>query len=425
MKKILHSSSLAWAITRFRVALVLLLLFSFPGARGAAQSPTQPLTTIITEDAMLTASDAYRQDYFGISVSLLGDRALVGGQNTGSAYIFGFDGTTWTQQAILIGSDTLGGLDKFGYSVSLSGNRALVGARSDDLDTRIAAGSAYVFVFDGTTWTQEAKLTASDGQAVDYFGTSVSLSGDRALIGSDPSGAPGKAYVFVFDGTNWNQEAKLTPSDGTVDDNFGFSVSLSAKRALIGAPSSRYPILGPGRSLPNDSESAYVFVFDGTTWSQEAKLTPSDGMMFDNFGASVSLSGKRALIGSPGAGDSGAAYVFASNGITWSQEAKLLASDGITNDKFGTSVSLSGKRALVAADEYLSGGAGAAYLFVFDGATWNEELKLIASQGAPGDLFGHAVSLSRKRALVGVPQDNVNGGRDPGSAYIFTLSPQP
>jgi hypothetical protein len=187
-----------------------LVLAFAPMSSVAAEE--NPLTTTITEEATLIASDGFRGDQFGQSVSLSGDQALVGmGTLTDSAaYVFAFDRTTWTQQAILVSSDHEFA-DNFGLSVSLSGNRALIGAKGADLDTRIAAGAAYVFVFDGTSWQQEAKLTASDGEALDYFGTSVFLSGDRAIIGTDHDGKRGVAYTFVFDGTTWNQEARFDP----------------------------------------------------------------------------------------------------------------------------------------------------------------------------------------------------------------------
>jgi hypothetical protein len=376
-----------------------------------AQSVSQPFARTITESATLTASDAARQDYFGISVSLQGDQALVGGLDTGSAYVFAFDGTTWSQQAILVSSDHEV-LDEFGYSVSLSGNRALVGAPlgSD-------AGAAYVFVFDGTSWQQEAKLMASDSETSDAFGYSVSLSGNRALIGTNRSNKSGIAYTFVFDGTTWNQETELIPVDSAVNDGFGKSVSLSGQRALVGSPGAVFSAIG----------SAYVFAFDGATWNQESKLTASDGSLNDHFGTAVSISGRRALVGAShhATQETGAAYTFVLTGGSWIQEAKLAASDGIANDDFGTSVSLMGKHALIGADDYINGQAGSAYVFTFNGTAWNEQVKLLDSHGAPDDSFGASVSLSGTRVLAGAPQDNVNGGRDVGSALIFDLARRP
>jgi hypothetical protein len=150
----------------------------------------------------------------------------------------------------------------------LSGDRALVGAIFDD-DSGDDSGSAYVFDFDGTTWSQAAKLTPDDGAASDIFGRSVSLSGDRALVGAfwddDNGGNSGSAYVFDFDGTTWSQSAKLTPDDGAASDQFGYSVSLSGHRALVGA------FLDDDNG--DNSGSAYVFEFNDPT--DAAPRTPA------------------------------------------------------------------------------------------------------------------------------------------------------
>ena len=222
---------------------------------------------------------------------------------------------TWTQEAKLTASDKAA-TDNFGWSVSLSGDRALVGAHVSDPGGTSGAGAAYVFAraSDGT-WTQEAKLTASDKAVDDQFGYSVSISGDRALVGaplSDPGGTSntGAAYVFTraSDGT-WTQEAKLMANDKAADDNFGYSVSLSGDRALVGAPLSD----PGGLSLAG---AAYVFTrASNGTWTQEVKLTASDKAAGDHFGWPVSLSGVRALVGARlsdpgGTTDAGSSYVY-------------------------------------------------------------------------------------------------------------------
>lgn len=364
-----------------------------------AESFAQAVAATITERAKLTPPYNGFQNYFGHAVSLRGNRALVGafssdanGDQMGHAYIFSFDGATWTQEADLTPSDATVG-DDFGLSVSLSGSRALVGG---------GANAAYVFAFDGTTWNQQAKLTPSGGAV--YFGISVSLSGDTALVGDHYiNGAKGAAYIYSFNGQTWRQQAKLTASNGAKNDYFGTSVSLSGGRAAVGA---------------EESGSAYIFARNGSTWSQEAELIPSDGEKDQLFGWSVSLTGDRVLVGAPGAtGIMGAAYLFAFDGATWTQQTKLTPSDGEENDQFGDSVSLLGDHALVgawgAADN-----KGAAYLFTLDGTTWTQQAKLVASDGATGDEFGTSVSLSAGRALVGA-RNNVGMGYLSGAAYIF------
>lgn len=357
-------------------------------------------------------------DQFGYSVAIDGNRAIVGGAymaEVGGVIVFENTGTGWEKVAVLRPSDGETE-DFFGFSVSLSGDRALVGAHGND-DVSSDSGAVYIFELDGDAWVETAKLKASDGSWRDQFGYSVSLSGSRALIGAyyddDQSGS---AYVFEFNGLIWSETAKLTTSDGDIDDGFGHSVSLSGERALIGA---QYD-----DDNGNESGSAYIFEFDGAGWSQTAKLLPSDGAMFDHFGSAVSLSDDRALVGSYLDDDSlpntGSAYVFDFNGIAWYETAKLTASDSGASDHFGTSVSLSGNWALVSAyrDDDSGINSGAAYLYRFNGSTWLESNKLIASNGSESDFFGISVSLSGNSALVGAYLDD-HHGIDSGSAYLF------
>jgi hypothetical protein len=253
--------------------------------------------------------------------------------------------------------------------VSVSGNTALIGAMWDD-DKGEYSGSAYVFVRAAdSTWNQQAKLTASDGAAYDYFGISVAVSGDTAVIGAseddDKSCNAGVAYVFVraaADGT-WSQQAKLTADDGAAEDWFGGNVSVSGDIAIIGADADDDKGWGSG--------SAYVFVraADGT-WMQQAKLLAADGVADDRFGTSVAVSGDMVVIGAVGNDDmgseSGSAYVFvrAADG-TWTQQTKLLAADGVADDRFGTSVAVSGDTAVIGAslDDDKGLYSGSAYVF--------------------------------------------------------------
>jgi hypothetical protein len=207
----------------------------------------------VIESVKLLASDAAASDQVGWSVSLSGNTGLVGaigdddnGSFTGFAYVFrGLDTATGTinESVKLTASDAAAG-DLLGRSVSLSGNTGLVGAYSDD-DNGFRSGSAYVFRELDTatgTVTESAKLTASDGAAVDYFGRAVSLSGNTGLVGArndDDNGSDsGSAYLFdrldTATGTV-NESVKLTASDGVANDRFGWSVNLDGDRFMIGA----------------------------------------------------------------------------------------------------------------------------------------------------------------------------------------------
>lgn len=375
-------------------------------SRASAQSLAQAVAAQLPTpmETKLLAPDGMQSDFFGYSVSLSGNRALVGASQPlftgpGFAYIFVFDGTTWTATAKLTASDGVTG-DGFGRSVSLDGDRALIGAWNHNRGT----GAAYVFDFDGANWTQTAEVTATDGIYADTFGLGVSLSGDRALIG-----ATKYAYIFDFDGSTWSQTTKLMTTDGNI---LGPSVSLSGDRALVGGSTGHTG--SPG--------VAYIFAFDGTTWSQEAALRPPDPHRFDFFGGSVSLSGTHALIGAGGqtVNDEaiGSAYIFGLVGGTWSLQAELMPSDGYAYKGFGNEVSLVGRRAVITAGSGGATGNGVAYLLVGSKVGWSERAALQASDGSSADSFGNAVSFSGQTVLVGAPASFGNG-YNAGAAYVF------
>ena len=320
------------------------------------------------EKQKLVANDGATNDNFGYSVSLSSDGniALVGAYNkssTGAAYIFTRSGSTWTQQQKLIASDG-GGSDFFGWSVSISsdGNTALVGASYADPSGITNAGAAYTFTRSGSTWTQQQKLIASEGGGgSDFFGSSVSISsdGNTALVGAyGNSSYRGAAYVFTRSGSTWTQQHKLIASDGAAEDYFGWSVSLSSdgNTALVGA-----------YRKSSNAGAAYIFTRTGSTWTQQQKLVASDAASGDQFGYSVSLSsdGNTALVGAYGkSSNTGAAYIFTRSGSSWTQQHKLLASDAAGGDYFGHSVSLSsdGNTALIGAHRK-STYTGAAYIY--------------------------------------------------------------
>jgi hypothetical protein len=398
--------------------------------------------------AQLFASDGAANDEFGASVSLSGDGnlALIGAPWTdigtkidvGVAQIFVRTGTTWAKwQPLTAPSGATD--DRFASSVSLSadGSTALVGAYSDVVGTNPLQGSAYVFVRLGGQWIPQQQLITSDGNVGDQFGRSVSLSadGNTALVAavSDAVGAnndQGSAYIFIRTGTTWTQQQKLVASDGAAFDYFGRSVSLSAdgSTALVGAASNDV-------GANSGQGSAYVFVRTGTTWTQQ-QLIASDGAAGDDFGHSVSLSadGNTALVGARLDNvitntNQGSAYVFVRTGTTWTQQQQLIASDGVENDFFGTSVSLSanGSIALVGAswdDVGANDNQGSVYVFTRTGSLWTQQQKLVASDGVAGDTFGNSVSLSAdgSTALVGVAYDDVGANEDQGSAWVFDLS---
>ncbi len=396
------------------------------------------------QQAELTASDGAAGDFLGYSVAVDGTTAVVGApnhttsgtnQSQGAAYVFVENGGTWSQQAELTGPTNAQG-DLFGQSVAVSGSIALVGAPSLTVGSNPVQGAAYVFVRNGTSWSQQAQLVASDGATGDQFGQSVAVSGSTAVVGAQEfySNGPGAAYVFAQSGTTWSQEAKLTASNGQAGDWFGTSVAVVAGVALVGAPNHPYSSSsdqpGPG--------AAYVFAGSGKTWSQQAELSASDAVAGDIFGGSVALSGSTGVVGAPNHtvnsnSSQGAAYVFAQSGTTWSQQAELTSSNGAPGDDFGISVAISGGTLLVGAWSKTVGSnasQGAAYVFAQSGTTWSQQAELTASDGGADDYFGFAVAVSGSTAVVGANGHTVGSNPDQGAAYVFvppstsvTLSP--
>ena len=311
--------------------------------------------------------------------------------------------------------------DNFGYSVALSGNTAIIGSWKDDRAAMASddAGSAYLFRNSGTgTWTQLDKITASDADRFDQFGSSVAIDGQTAVIGAMLKGDVGGAYIFRDNGAgDWQQVDILAGSDTTMGAEFGFSVAIAGNTAIVGAWQND---LGRG--------AAYVFRDNGGgDWAQVAKLTANDAMPGDRFGASVAISGNTALVGAnfdsePSIGPLiGAVYVFEESGGTWSQADKLVASDAHLANRFGSSIAINGNTAVVGATGDATGGpdSGAAYIFQRDPAQgWQETQKLLPSDPAGSDLFGAAVDITDGTVIVGAYQDD-DGGLSSGSAYFF------
>jgi hypothetical protein len=404
-------------------------------AGSPADSPgfDRPLLALLgVQQAQLTAADGAPDDWFGFSVAISGDTAVVGacyddvGANAdqGSAYVFTRTAGIWSQQQELTAADGAAG-DNFGYSVAISGDTVVVGAIYDDVGENPEQGSAYVFVRTAGVWTQQQKLTAADGAPVDWFGFSVAVAGDTAVVGAYYAdvGAhmnEGAAWVFTRTAGVWTQQQKLTSVDGAANDAFGYSVAVSGDSVVVGAI---WDNVGANR----DQGSAYIFVRSGTTWSQEQKLTAADGATDDYFGYSVAVSGDSVVVGAVwdnvGANrDQGSAYAFTRSATVWSQQAKLTAADGATDDCFGWSISLSGDSAVVGTYGDNVGtnvSQGSAYVFSRSGTEWSQQSKLTATDGAAMDFFGMSVAVSGDTTVVGAVWDDLGASVHQGSAYVF------
>ena len=384
--------------------------------------------------AKLTASDGASDDWFGWSMAMDGDTAVVGARTddstAGSAYVLTQQSGVWSQVAKLTASDGAAG-EEFGESVSIDGETVVVGAPQHDG----GKGVAYLFTKPGTGWadaTETAKLTASDGSGGDEFGDSVAVDGDTVVVGAplddDNISNSGSAYVFTKPSGGWGdatQTAKLTASDGLLYSRFGSSVDVDGDTVMVGAATHD---LARG--------AVYVFSKPGSGWAdatEMAQLTASDADAGDQLGWSMELDGDTLVVGATfddvNGEHSGSAYVFTEPVGGWTdatQTAKLTAFDGAANDQFGTSVAIDGDMVVVGAplDDGVGLSSGSVYTFSKPSGGWATVARtatIKASDEAFGDRFGKSVAVDGETLLVGAPLDNDNGVSS-GSAYVFEVS---
>jgi hypothetical protein len=384
---------------------------------GKLEGAVEPWIAI--EEAKLLPGDPEHTQYFAQAVAVSGDTAVVGAAGSepgGAAYVYVRSGSGWSQQQKLVPSE---GALSFGSDVAISGERIAVGDRGQ---------AVYVFERLGSHWSEKGKIPPPEPLLNDAFGDCVAVSGDTILVGDERySGGGGltlmgAAFVFVKAGDAWIQEAKLVLPDPEASDLFGHSVALSGDTALVGA---LWDDLANGS---NDSEgTATVFVRNAGIWSEQQILKPPGAQDNDEFGYSVAIEGDIALVGQPqhdGPGmDTGAAHVFVRSGASWTKQQVLQPSDPKAYDHFAESVALSGTTALVSAhlDDHVNGSSnneGSGYVFVTDGASWSEVAKLTASDAEPHDSFGYDVSLSGDTAVIGADDNGVAG-----AAYVDRLHP--
>jgi hypothetical protein len=394
------------------------------------------------------------------------------------------------QSAYLKASNTESG-DQFGYSVAVSGDTVVVGAFSEASNTTgvnsipnesaDGAGAAYVFVRSGSSWSQQAYLKASNAEANDAFGASVAISGDTIIVGavaerSSTSGInsspddnlaenAGAAYIFIRSGTSWTQQAYLKASNAGAGDQFGYSVAVSGNTVVVGAnaeDSDSNSINSTPNEFADAAGAAYVFVRSGSSWLQQAYLKANNTGTLDQFGISVAVSGDTVVVGAVGedssisgvnsspddnlAENAGAAYVFVRSISSWSQQARLKASNRAADDGFGFSVAVSGDAILVGApgedsstsgvnsspDDNLAENAGAAYVFVRAASSWSQQAYLKASNSGTADQFGWSVAVSGDTAVVGAVYENSStiginslpndSASEAGAAYVFARS---
>ena len=291
------------------------------------------ITECSYDGIMLEPSGLGVFDSFGHSVSIFGNRVIVGahgdddnGTNSGCAYLYEFDGSSYSETKILASDGS--SQDLFGRSCDFDQDRFVIGAPGDN-----SKGSAYIYDWDGTTWN-ETKIVASNGNS-DNFGHSLELKGDRLIVGDpydDVGGVnSGSIYVYDWDGVSWI-ETKLVSSDNQFGDLFGFSVDFINDIIVAGSPFDG----DNGYS----SGAAYMFELSNDVWS-ETKITASDGIALDSFGFKVQITNSEIYVSCPNDDDSGpqsgSVYIY-DNITTTLNESKITATDGMPFDFFGRDI---------------------------------------------------------------------------------------
>ena len=393
------------------------------GDVGTVTAETTITVTVISSEPTaqeIAAGDPLQWVRFGTSVAIDGDFAIVGATGaqsaagvTGAAYIFRRDSSGWIQQTKLIAEDAVQN-DSFGFAVDIDENTVVVGApNSDSGETN--SGAVYIFQREGETWSQRTKLISDVPASWTNFGRAVAIDGNYVIVGrpyGDGSSYAGAAYVFAFDGSGWSQQAKLAAGNPYEEDEFGTSVAISSEYAIVGA-------------TYDGSGAAHIFKRIGDSWQFQARLTASDTTFSIDFGASVAIDSDYAVVGATYAEvfgyEAGAAYVFKREGNNWIETVKLTAGDPSDSSYFGAAVAMDGQKVIVGAEYAMHNGqqSGAAYIYELEESVWTQKNKLVADSPAEYSGFGSAVDIDASYAIVGVPDIEKDGFGYAGSAYIF------
>ncbi len=368
----------------------------------------------------LSASDAGPSDWFGKALAIDGDFAIIGAPDAnapavpsaGAAYIFQRIGSNWTQTAKLTAEDAAEN-DSFGAAVDIKQNYAIIGAPYADPCGYSSAGAAYIFKFNGSNWTQIKKLIDPNTANLDNFGEAVAIDSTYALIGSssddDNGSSSGSAHIYKNNSDTWPYHQKLTPTDPDAYDYFGIAAAIDQNNLIIGAHGN------------TPAGCAYVFKLQNNNWTQSQKLTPSACEENGFFGYKLDLDSNNIVIGAlADLGYAGSAFIYSYNGSTWQQKPKLTVSDTSSNNYFGSSVSISDDYCLIGAsgNDATGTNAGRAYLFEPNGLSWQQTQQLTPNDIAAGDAFGYAAAIDNAYALIGSYSDD-DHGTSSGSAYIF------
>ena len=433
-------------------------LIAGPGARGSADSGGATGAVLgftgseatWTNTLRLASGDSLLLGRFGDAVAIVGDRAVVGAPDestaaaatAGAAYVFTRTGTTWALESRVTAADAAAA-DAFGCAVSITDDTLAVGANEDDIQPGLSVisnvGSVHVFRRSGSAWTLEQRLQASDPAANDGFGTALDLQGNVLLVGSpmDSTGVNegqqnrGSVYAFTRTGTTWTQKQKFDGLDTWENNSFGSAVAMDGTTAVIGAPgaiANTYTLAG----------KAYVFTYNGSTWSQQAMMTSPTPAYNERFGTSVGINGSTVVVGAPGADlgtvvDAGKAFVFTRTGTAWSLQQALADPAAAANDALGKAVAVYGDLAVAGAyrsDVGSLANCGSISLFHRQGTTWTHRARFTPAEAHADDAFGASLALEGTSIIGGAgAHDHVDPPNglvyDQGGAYSFRVTTAP
>jgi hypothetical protein len=398
--------------------VLITLLTLFAPARSVMMQSSLTFT-----QTKLLAADAAQYNYFGLSVAVRGDTAIVGAygksdlvRNAGAAYAFTRNAGSWTQQARLGTSSPL--IDAYlGATVATNGSYTAAGAPYASVG---AQNDGVVYLFSNATWQQQTILLPNDPDSLSQFGNALAINDNTLFVGApmhDSFGVnAGAVYVFTFDGASWVQQQKLIGVDTAPGDRFGSALALNDGWLAVSAPLHSSPG-SPGGAV-------YLFEFDGVSWVQRYKVGAPDTIAGDRFGSAIALDDGWLAVGVPlhrfVGSASGAVYLFEFNGTAWVQRQKFVASDTAGSDQFGSALALENRRLVVGAPLHNSNGpaSGAVYIFERATTTWIERAKLIGSDTNAGDRLGGSISIDGNTILVGAYGDTAAGPAT-GAAYVF------
>jgi hypothetical protein len=383
------------------------------------------------EEEKIQPDQLVNGDGFGGSTCLKGDIMIVGAPFTdigandsvGEVQYFKRISGAWVHQGSIPSPDGLS-QDFFGYSVDFNGSHLVVGAPFND-GNGLNSGAIYIYEYDGSVFNFVQKNVAGSGAPGDEYGRSVAINDTTIIVGAPkddglvPDG--GGAYLYRFNNNTWTELQKITSNFVEFGNEFfGYSVSIHNDRCLIGATLDD--------DAATDAGTAFVYLFDGTTWNFEQKLSPSDGASSHSFGFSTSINDSILIIGAFGANNSvpssGAAYIYRRNGTIWTEEEILFQADVGIDDWFGFDVDIEGNTAIVTAvnnDEFVSNG-GSIYLIRYDEVLdeWIHEFNEFADDGLINWRYGFSCSLDGLKFVVGALQATGTTVKS-GAVYYYDI----